>query len=119
MRSNYLICYDIRDPKRLGRVLRLMKGHGLHVEYSVFYCSLTWPELQALKNDLLMRIDDEKDDVRIYPLPGTVKVMKIGKGAMIPNGVDLFVGSSSSVQGQETDQGWLYLAESNAEKEKG
>lgn len=118
MRSNYLICYDIRDPKRLGRVLRLMKANGLHVEYSVFYCSLTWPELQSLKRALISLIDDEKDDVRLYPLPGQVKVMKIGIGAMIPNGVDLFVGSSSSVQGQQNDQGWLYLAESNVEKER-
>jgi len=95
-----------------------MKGHGLHVDYSVFYCSLTWPELQLLKNELLMRIDSEEDDVRIYPLPRKVQVMKIGVGAMIPNGVNLFVGSSSSVQGQEHDQGWPYVAESNGEKER-
>ncbi len=112
MRSNYLICYDICDPKRLGKVLRLMKDHGLHVEYSVFHCSLTWPELQTMKRDLLRLIDDEKDDVRIYPLPEKVKVMKIGIGARIPDGVDLFVGSSSSIQGRESAQGWLYVGES-------
>lgn len=97
MKANYLVCYDISDPKRLGRVIRHMKGKGLHIEYSVWYCSLTWPELNALKQALRGMIDDEKDDVRIYPLPSKVRVRMLGVGARIPEGVDLFMGASSSL----------------------
>lgn len=106
MKANYLVCYDIADPKRLCRVIRYMKGKGLHLEYSVWYCSLTWPELQTLKNDLRGMIDEEKDDVRIYPLPQRPRVRILGVGAKIPDGVDLFVGASSLLSGTKPAQGY-------------
>jgi len=40
MRRCYLVCYDIRDPKRLRKVHRLMKAYGEPWQYSVFYCTL-------------------------------------------------------------------------------
>lgn len=35
-----MVCYDIRDPKRLNRVRRLMKGYGKFWQYSVYFCVL-------------------------------------------------------------------------------
>lgn len=40
MRRCYLVCYDIREPKRLRRVHRVMKGFGESWQYSVFFCVL-------------------------------------------------------------------------------
>jgi CRISPR-associated protein Cas2 len=40
MRRCYLVCYDIRDPKRLRRVHKTMKGYGESWQYSVFFCVL-------------------------------------------------------------------------------
>lgn len=40
MRRSYLVCYDIRDPKRLRRVHKLLKAYGESWQYSVFYCTL-------------------------------------------------------------------------------
>ncbi|MEQ8784799.1 MAG: CRISPR-associated endonuclease Cas2 [Pirellulaceae bacterium] len=40
MRRCYLVCYDIRDPKRLRQVFKIMKGHGEHRQYSIFFCVL-------------------------------------------------------------------------------
>ena len=40
MRRCYLVCYDIRDAKRLRRVHKLMKGYGEPWQYSVFFCVL-------------------------------------------------------------------------------
>ena len=40
MRRCYLVCYDIREPKRLRRVNRVMKGFGESWQYSVFFCVL-------------------------------------------------------------------------------
>jgi CRISPR-associated protein Cas2 len=41
MRRSYLVCYDIRDPKRWRRVFKVMKAHGEHWQYSVFFCVLS------------------------------------------------------------------------------
>ncbi|HXE52052.1 MAG TPA: CRISPR-associated endonuclease Cas2 [Tepidisphaeraceae bacterium] len=40
MRRCYLVTYDIRDPKRWRKVFKIMKGHGEHWQYSVFFCVL-------------------------------------------------------------------------------
>ncbi len=37
MNRCYLVCYDIRDEKRLSRVHRVMKGYGDAWQYSVFF----------------------------------------------------------------------------------
>lgn len=89
MRSAYLVCYDITDPSRLARVLRLMKGEGVHLEYSVFLCSLSWPELQALKERLAGLIEAASDDVRIYPLPSGPAIEALGLEDRVPEGVSL------------------------------
>jgi CRISPR-associated protein Cas2 len=91
MRANYLVCYDIRDPKRLMRIYKLLKKRALHIQYSVFYCRLTWSELVELKEKLESLIDRRKDDVRVYPVPQDMKVKVMGRGDRIPEGVDIFL----------------------------
>lgn len=92
MKANYLICYDISAPKRLSRLYRFMKGRGIHLQYSVFHCSLTWQQLLQLNEKLSWLIDEEEDDVRIYPLPSNGKVVVMGCGDRVPEGVEIFVG---------------------------
>ena len=99
MKSNYLVCYDIADPARLGKVFRLVKGIGIHLQYSVFLCSLTWPQLQDIKEDIKELINQQEDDIRIYPLPSNGKVSVLGQGARIPDGVDLFIDPIGRVEG--------------------
>ncbi len=91
MNANYLVCYDIAKPKRLSRVYRLMKGRGIHLQYSVFHCTLTWHQLLSIKETLSHLIDEEKDDIRIYPLPADYKVVVMGCGDRVPDGVELFM----------------------------
>lgn len=91
MKANYLVCYDIREPRRLARVYQLMKGKGLHIQYSVFHCRLTWPELLELKEKLAGLIDERADDVRLYPLPSEEKVIVMGCGDRVPGGVEIFI----------------------------
>jgi CRISPR-associated protein Cas2 len=90
MKAEYLVCYDIANPRRLGRVYRFMAGKGKHLQYSVFHCSLTWQELQMMKEKLSALIDDEEDDIRIYPLPSGGKVIAMGCGDRLPDGVEFF-----------------------------
>lgn len=91
MKSNYLVCYDIRDVKRLTRVFRFLKQNGVHIQYSVFYCRLTWEELIRLKGRLKELINEKSDDIRIYPLPSDLKVEIMGCGDRVPEGVNIFL----------------------------
>ncbi|MEW6117413.1 MAG: CRISPR-associated endonuclease Cas2 [Nitrospirota bacterium] len=91
MKAHYPVCYDITKPQRLGRVLRFMKGRGIHLQYSVFYCSLTWPELMKLTEELRSRIKEKEDDVRIYPLPSKALVSIMGCEDRVPDGANIFL----------------------------
>lgn len=91
MKATYLVCYDIAEPKRLVRVFRLLKGNGIHLQYSVFQCSLTWPELIKLKERIAEIINQKEDDIRIYPLPSDYKVIVMGCGDRVPDGAELFI----------------------------
>lgn len=67
--TTHLVAYDIRDPRRLGRVYRCCKRAGLHLQYSVFLVRGTAPQLERLIRELESLIDPRRDDVRIYPVP--------------------------------------------------
>ncbi len=72
--SQYLICYDIADPKRLGRLHRYVSAYGIMVQYSVYLARLTPAELEVLTSGIRRRINPHADDVRIYTLPEKVEV---------------------------------------------
>ncbi len=89
MTSNYIVCYDICDPGRLAKVYKGLKERGVHLQYSVFHCRLTWSELLELKQMLRRFIDEKQDDIRIYPLPEAMEVIVMGCGDRVPEGVTL------------------------------
>ena len=91
MKANYLVCYDIAEPKRLAKVYKFIKGQGIHLQYSVFHCSLTWQQLLQLEEKISWLIDEEEDDVRIYPLPSNAKMIVMGCGDRVPEGVEIFI----------------------------
>ena len=43
--SPLLLCYDIRDPKRLQKVHREVKKVGMPLQYSVFYIEMNNDEV--------------------------------------------------------------------------
>ncbi len=91
MTSNYLVCYDVRDEVRLMKIYKLMKKRGLHIQYSVFHCRLSRDELLELKTSLRNIIEQSMDDIRIYPLPTDMKVVVMGQGDRIPEGVTVLL----------------------------
>lgn len=84
----YLICYDIADPRRLGRVHRFMTKEAVPVQYSVFTATLSHFELELLIAGLEEIIDSDEDDLRIYPLPGKPRALAIGR-SFFPEGIKL------------------------------
>jgi CRISPR-associated protein Cas2 len=67
-RTNYIVTYDITDPKRLRKVFNACKDYGLHLQLSVFECDLTPAEKIDFESRLLGLIDREKDQVLLISL---------------------------------------------------
>ena len=64
----YVVCYDIRDPKRLRHVYKTMRGYGEHLQYSVFRCEITPAEKVQLIMALTEIIHEREDRILILPL---------------------------------------------------
>lgn len=85
----YLVSYDIADPKRLGRIHRVLKKQGLPVQYSVFMVTMTTPRLNKLLDTVKKLIDDGEDDFRCYALPANIECKQLGS-RLFPDDVMLF-----------------------------
>lgn len=68
MKRNYIVTYDIRDPKRLRKVFKLCKGFGIHLQYSVFECDLTPMEKAEMESRLVEAIHGTEDQVLFIDL---------------------------------------------------
>lgn len=63
----WLVCYDIRDRKRLAKVHRYVANHALPVQFSVFLIHADLPTVQRHLSRLALIINPKEDDVRCYP----------------------------------------------------
>jgi CRISPR-associated protein Cas2 len=63
-----IVSYDVVDDKRRTKVLKLLKGYGTHVQYSVFECYLNQHQFAKLRRELRALIDLSTDSVRCYRL---------------------------------------------------
>jgi CRISPR-associated protein Cas2 len=62
-RTNYIVTYDISDPKRLRKVFKACKNYGVHLQLSVFECDLTPAEKIDFESELRGLIDSKEDQV--------------------------------------------------------
>jgi CRISPR-associated protein Cas2 len=63
-----VVCYDIVQNRRRGRVLRKLREYLTRVQKSVFEGPLDEDRLEPLRRMLLEEIDPVTDTVRIYHL---------------------------------------------------
>jgi CRISPR-associated protein Cas2 len=68
MRRCYLVCYDIRDPKRLRQVHRLVKGYGEAWQYSIFFCVLKPIDRVRLQTELEEQMNLHEDQALLLDL---------------------------------------------------
>jgi CRISPR-associated protein Cas2 len=68
MRRCYLVCYDIRNPKRLRRVHKVLKGYGEAWQFSVFFCVLKDIDRVRLQADLEEQMNLKEDQAMILDL---------------------------------------------------
>ena len=71
MRHSYIVCYDIRDDKRLRKVYKTMRDWGDHLQYSVFECQLSKSELIECRSLLSEIIHHDLDQVLFINLGRT------------------------------------------------
>jgi CRISPR-associated protein Cas2 len=67
-RRRYLVTYDVSDDKRRSKVFHLLRDHGDHAQYSVFFCELTNTELAELRGRLAEAIHHREDQVLLLYL---------------------------------------------------
>ncbi len=71
MRRCYLVCYDIRDPKRLRRVFETLKGYGEHWQFSIFFCRLKDIDRVRMQSALESVMNLKKDQTVIIDMGGS------------------------------------------------
>ena len=68
-KRNFLICYDIADEKRVGKIGKLVEKNALRIQRSVyFYEQVSKEELTVLIEKVLVILDEEADDLRVYTI---------------------------------------------------
>lgn len=89
-----IVSYDLVDDKRRTKVLKLMKGYGTHVQYSVFECDLDARQFAKLQGELRERIDRNTDSVRCYRIDqiGVQRINIIGIGRVTVEPTHVVVG---------------------------
>ena len=66
-RADYIVCYDIADPRRLSRLSRALEKKLFRFQYSLYLAkNYTKEQIYALCEEINAIIDPEEDDVRVY-----------------------------------------------------
>lgn len=88
MRRSYLVCYDVRDPKRLRKTHKTMKAYGEAWQYSVFYCTLKAIDRVRMQTALESVLNLKVDQVLIVDLGGNEEAARdaaVTLGASVPD----------------------------------
>jgi CRISPR-associated protein Cas2 len=81
---DWMVCYDIANPKRLARIFKLLKSHGVPIQYSVFLVRASVLEMQRIVAKIQTIICDTEDDVRAYQIPAKNCRVLLGQ-ALLPD----------------------------------
>ncbi len=68
VRMFYVICFDVRDERRLVKISETLENFGCRVQKSLFECYLGETELKALDEKLAGLLDPAEDQIRYYTL---------------------------------------------------
>jgi CRISPR-associated protein Cas2 len=87
-RRRYLIAYDIAEPRRLRRICSIMESFGERLQYSVFLCDLSVPELLALEDRVLgvmNRAEDSVVQIDLGQVGSSAPVRFLGRRRPLPD----------------------------------
>jgi CRISPR-associated protein Cas2 len=95
---NWLVAYDIANPRRLRRVHRFLCRHAVPVQYSVFVARCSPAKLGVIRASLADLVKKREDDVRFYPVPEPAQLFVYGRKAL-PEGLLVLEGGGSLTLG--------------------
>lgn len=76
--KHWLLTHDIRDPKRLSRVWRYLRKEGVRMQHSIYFLTGDRHQLEKVIEQVQLLIDEQADDVRIYPLTENTRIWGLG-----------------------------------------
>lgn len=79
-----LVVYDIPDDKRRTKLATFLEGYGRRVQYSVFECFLTLPEMRKLCDQVRRRVKESEDNVRFYWISEEAMSQVLTIGSQLP-----------------------------------
>jgi len=87
-RRRYVVCYDVREPKRLRRTHKALLGYGDPLQYSVFVCDLSEAERALMEEAIRRVVDLTEDSVAVIDLgpadgSGRHKIRQLGQKRMV------------------------------------
>lgn len=80
MKRPILIAYDISDPKRLYRALKILKAWRIDGQKSVHECMLTTAQASQLKHQLITHMNPDEDKLLMVWLDKTRAIKVCGTG---------------------------------------
>jgi CRISPR-associated protein Cas2 len=86
-RRRHLIAYDIAEPRRLRKVIKIMESYGRRLQYSVFLCDLSGVELTRWHADILTVLKLSEDSVvtiDLGPTASPAPIRVIGVPRVMP-----------------------------------
>jgi CRISPR-associated protein Cas2 len=89
MRRCYVVCYDIRSPKRWRKVFKVIKGFGEHWQFSVFFCVLRDIDrvrMQTLLEEVMNLKEDQCVIVDVGPNEQAAREAATVLGPGLPEG---------------------------------
>lgn len=84
--AEFIICYDIAEPRRLARLHRYLRKRAAPLQYSVFLMTGDVRQLERCLAGAAMIIDPRADDLRAYPLPEGGLKARLGR-PVFPEGI--------------------------------
>lgn len=86
--TRWVIAYDVRDPRRLARVHRLLQNRACVLQWSVFLFPGSREAASRLLEEVGGLMDLRVDDLRCYEVSSGGDHVCLGRG-MYPDGVFL------------------------------
>lgn len=63
-----VVAYDIPDDRRRTRLFKLMKGFGIHTQFSLFECDLPEHQYQKMLASIEKLVNGSEDNIKVYSL---------------------------------------------------
>lgn len=86
-----VIAYDVESDKRRNRLVKLLKDHGVRVNFSVFECRIRKSAYESIKKEISLIINKKIDSVLFYDLCLNCLEKAEYLGAKIPSHADPIV----------------------------